>query len=299
MAATLELFLQGGLGNQLIQHAYAVSLVRRTDARLQLNPFLLSPGWALFHRVIYRQRTPWLGCDFPETRPWPRQCLNWLRFRHAFNRGLVIHDGIGDEQTLALWRTYKLPSWLPIIGYFQRAQSFGPYADGFWASFAERLRRQHLLRPYPPAQVAVHVRLGDYLLPQNQLIYAPLAIEQQLCAALAWREHLGGSQPLQVITDDPLAFNRLCPDAYRHEVRMMASSDPQMDFLALACHRHIVTSNSTFSLCASKIAATLWGETRTALVPRHWYVDCSSDALQQQEWSQLQFVFDFWPWQLR
>ena len=296
MVTTLELFLQGGLGNQLIQHAYAVSLVRRTNSRLRLNPLLLSSGWAMFHRVIYRPRISWFDCDFPVTRPWPRQCLHWLRFKFAGKRGLVLHDGICDEETISLLRADKCPRWLPLLGYFQRAQALGPEADGFWEVLAERLQRQHLLRPYPPAQVAVHVRLGDYLLPRNQLLYAPLAIDQQLCAAMAWREQLGGTQPLQIITDDPLGFSSLCPDAYRQEVSMLTTSTPQMDFLALACHRHIVTSNSTFSLCASKLSSTLWGETRTALLPHHWYVDCSSDDLQQQEWSQLPFVVDFWPW---
>ena len=295
MVATLELFLQGGIGNQLIQCAYAVSLVRRTDVRLRLNPFLLSPVWALFHRVTYRPRIPWLGCDFPETQTWPRQCLHWLNSIISYKRGLVLHDGIGDEQAIKLLRTYKLTRWFPLFGYFQRAQALGPESDGFWVPLAERLRQHYLLRPSPPAQVAVHVRLGDYLLPHNQLIYAPLAIDHQLSAALAWRERLGGTKRLQVFTDDPLAFIRLCPDAFRDEITITASSEPQMDFLALACYRHIVTSNSTFSLCASKLSATLWGEARTALVPRHWYVDCASDALQQQELSQLQFVFDFWP----
>jgi len=295
MAATLELFLQGGLGNQLIQHAYAVSLMRRTDARLRLNPLLLSPGWALFHRATIRPRTPWLAGYCPETRLWPRQCLQWMRFRSAYKRGLALHDGMGDEQIVALLRADNCPSWLPLLGYFQRAQALGSEADEFWCVAAERLREQHLLRSYPAGQVAVHIRLGDYLLPQNQLIYASQAIDQQLSAALSWRERLGGTQSLQVITDDPLTFRRLCPDAYRQEVNLVASSDTQTDFLTLACHRHIVTSNSTFSLCASKLASMLWGQTRTALVARYWFVDCSLDSLQQQEWMQLQFVVDFWP----
>jgi hypothetical protein len=295
LATTLELFLQGGLGNQLIQQAYAQSLVRRSGASLRLNPLLLTPGWAALRRVTYRPRTSWLGIDCPETRSSPRQWLHWFRFYRARRRGRALHDGVADKQALALLRAATAPSWIPLLGYFQRAQAFGPAADGFWTGVAERLRLQHHLRPCPLDQVALHVRLGDYLLPQNQRLYAPMFIDQQLQVALSWREQLGGKHPLQVITDDPVAFQRLCPVAHRGEVRLSASSDSQTDFLALACHRRIVASNSTFSLCAGKLSSKLWGDAGTTLLPRHWYRESSRDAVQQHEWRQLEFVVDVWP----
>ena len=299
MATTLELFLQGGLGNQLIQRAYAHSLVERSGVRLRINPFLLSPGWAALRRVSYRPPIPWMSRAGQELRPWLRQASHWLRFYVARHRGMALHDGIPDEQVLALLSTAHAPGWFPLLGYVQRAQAFGSAASGFWSGLADQLRHQHQLRPFPKEHVALHVRLGDYLLPQNQRLYAPLAIEQQLLAALAWRERLGGIEPLRVITDDPASFSQLCPDAHRSEVRVMASSDPQADFLALASHRHIVASNSTFSLCAGKLASVLWGVAGTTLLPRHWYREPLRDAVQQQEWSQLGFVVDLWPLQLR
>ena len=298
MAVTLELFLQGGLGNQLIQQAYAESLVCRTGASLRLNPLMLSPGWAALRRVTHRRRAHWRGVDGVEIGFWPRQWLHWLRFYLARHRGHALHDGIADAQALALLSAAKATRWIPLVGYVQRAQAFGPAAAGFWAHVAALLKTEHRLRPYPGDQVALHVRLGDYLLPQNQRLYAPLAIEQQLKAALAWREQLGGRTPLRVITDDPAGFSRLCPDALQGEFFLSVSRDPQADFLTLACHRRIVASNSTFSLCAGKLAAMLWGDVGTTLLPRHWYREPSRDALQQQEWRQLDFVVDVWPLQL-
>ena len=295
MATTLELFLQGGVGNQLIQQAYAESLVSQSGSRLRLNTLLLSPAWAALRRVTFRQRSAWLGADAPETRPWLRQWLHLMRFYWARQRGLVVHDGLSDHQAQALLIAGAAPGWVPLLGYFQRAQAFGTASEAFWLRLAERLRGEHQLQPHPPDQVALHVRLGDYLLPQNQRLYAMVSIEQQLHAALAWRERLGGQAPLQVITDDPVVFRRLCPDAYRGDVRLMASSDPQQDFLTLCCHRRIVASNSTFSLCAGKVASVLWNDAGTILLPRHWYRDQSRDACQQQEWRQLTFVVDRWP----
>ena len=296
MATTLELFLQGGVGNQLIQQAYAESLVSHSRARLRLNTLLLSPAWAALRGVTFRQHSGWLGGDAPETRPWLRQWFQLLRFYLARQRSLVVHDGLSHAQAQALL-TKDPPGWLPLLGYFQRAQAFGAAAEGFWVRLAERLRREYQLCPYPDEQVALHVRLGDYLLPQNQRLYATASIEQQLHAALAWRERLGGQAPLQVVTDDPVAFRCLCPESYRGTVRLIATGDPQEDFLALCCHRRIVASNSTFSLCAGKIASIMWGEGGTILLPRHWYREPSRDDCQQQEWRQLTFVVDRWPTQ--
>jgi len=294
LSTILELFLQGGLGNQLIQQAYAESLVRRSGSSLRLNLSLLSPAWAALRRVSYRERAHWVKDDFSEIQPWPRQLFSLLCFYHSRQRGSSIHDGVSDASALTLLGALRGPGWIPLLGYMQRAQAFGPFANCFWTRLAQRLHRQHQLQPYPCNQVALHVRLGDYLLPQNQHLYAPLAIQQQLHAAFAWREHLGGEHPLHVITDDPVSFNKLCPDSFRSDVHLLSCGDSKTDFLALACHRRIVASNSTFSLCAGKLSAMLWDEAGTTLLPRYWYRESVRDAEQQREWCQLDFVVDVW-----
>ena len=282
------------MGNQLIQQAYAHSLAWRSGASLRLNPLLLSPGWAALRRVTYRSCNPLLAADFSETLPWQSQWLHLLRFYLARHRGLALHDGITDDQALTFLNAAKPSGWLPLLGYVQRAQAFGPASDGFWIRVAELLHNQYRLKPYPSDQVALHVRFGDYLLPQNQLLFAPLVIRQQLEAALVWREQLGGRDSLQVVTDDPLTFSRRCPEIYRGDVYLSTSSNALDDFLTLVRHRRIVASNSTFSLCAGKLAASLWGDVGTTMLPQRWYRDSSRDVLQQQEWRQLQFVVDFW-----
>lgn len=290
MAPTLELFLQGGLGNQLIQQAYAFSLAERSGARLRLNPLLLSSAWASLRGVTHRTRAPWLlpGCS--EIRAWPRQWLHLFRFHWARRQLWALDDAVADGQALAILTDASSPRWLPLVGYFQRAQAFGLAAEAFWWPLAQLLQTQYQLHPYSHGQLAVHVRLGDYLLPQNQSLYAPVAVTEQLEIALAWREQLRSCKPLHVITDDPLTFEDSCPANFKSEIRLCASKDPQQDFLELLRHRHIVASNSTFSLCAAKLSATLWCESDSAILPPRWYRDPQRDVRQQQEWQQLDFL---------
>jgi hypothetical protein len=288
---TLELFLQGGFGNQLIQHAYACALAERTGSSVRLNPLLLSRAWAQWRQVTHRSRVPWPLQGGRDVSPWPRQWLHLLRLQWRLRRGSgVFHDGIGDAQALALLSDERTPSWLPLLGYFQRHQAFAPEAQGFWHALAQRLQSQHRLHPWPLDQVVIHVRLGDYLLPQNQQLYAPLSVEQQLDRAFSWREQLSSQHALHVITDDPSSFERLCPSARRSELHLIASGNPQADFIELMRHCRIVASNSTFSLCAGQLSAVLWREPKPMLLPPRWYRDPERDAAQQQEWKQLNFV---------
>lgn len=288
---TLELFLQGGFGNQLIQQAYACALAERTGSSLRLNPLLLSRAWAQWRQVTHRSRVPWPLPGGRDVSPWPRQWLHFLRLQWRLRRGSgVLHDGIGDDQALSLLRDQRSPSWLPLLGYFQCHQAFAVEAQAFWQALAQHLQSQHRLQPRPLDQVVMHVRLGDYLLPQNQQLYALASVEQQLERAFSWRKQLGSQHPLHVITDDPSGFERLCPPGWRSELRLIAGANPQLDFMELIRHRRIVASNSTFSLCAGQLSSLLWREPRPILLPRRWYRDPERDAAQQQEWRQLKFA---------
>jgi hypothetical protein len=70
---------------------------------------------------------------------------------------------------------------------------------------------------------------------------------------------------------------------------LIGGSSADDDFLLLASHRHIVASNSSFSFCAGRLAATLWGDKTPLLRPDHWFNDPIQDARQDAEWRACSF----------
>jgi len=290
MTTQLELFLQGGLGNQLIQLAYADSLQVRTGSRVRINPVLLHPIWSRLRSISRRQRCwPWAS-TLPEVSGLPRQVLGLFRLYHSRLRAGPFTDRCSDNELLEQITATGVDAWQGLLGYFQRHQVFGDPAQRFWSHLKRQLLQRHTLTPFPRGQVVAHIRLGDYLWPENQRLFARYPLSQQIRNAQQWSSQLGGPETVHLVTDDPIHLQQLLADQPSGSFAIHRGVNAEDDFLFLARHRHIVGSNSTFSLCSGRLATELWGEPHVLTIPSRWYVDPVWDDQIQCEWSQCPFV---------
>jgi hypothetical protein len=260
MTVRLDLFLQGGLGNQLIQLAYAHSLQVRTGARVRINPVLLHPIWARLRSITLRDPCwPWVSAS-PQVTGLPRQAFGLLRlYGSRFGQG-PFTDRISDAELLHSIGESRAGAWHGLLGYFQRSQAFGGPAQQFWSYFKDQLLKHYSLAPFPQGQIAVHVRLGDYLRPENQRLFAHYPFAQQIQDAQEWSRQLGSTDTIRVVTDDPGMLKGLLEGHPTYgPIEIFRGQNALDDFLFLARHRHIVGSNSTFSLCSGRLSSELWG----------------------------------------
>jgi hypothetical protein len=291
MTVRLELFLQGGLGNQLIQLAYADSLQTRTGARVRINPVLLHPIWARLRSITFRHRCwPWVSAS-PQVTGLPHQACGLLRlYRSRFGQS-PLTDRISDAELLQRISASRTDAWHGLLGYFQRSQAFGGPAQHFWSYLKEQLLRHYSLTPFPPGQIAVHVRLGDYLRPENKRLFAHYSFAQQIRDAQQWRLQLGSTDTVHVVTDDPGMLQKLLENhPTSGPIEIFRGRNAVDDFLFLARHRHIVGSNSTFSLCSGRLASDLWGLDHVLTIPLRWYKDSDLDRQINSELNQCSFV---------
>jgi hypothetical protein len=286
----LELFLQGGLGNQLIQCAYASSLSRRANLPITVNPVLLSRTWALLRRISYRRRSYFVDLLLEARHGTAVQFLSLLLLKLPLSRASACFDDLCDAQTLQLIR--KTQSSVFLFGYFQRRQAFDSSSRHFWSVLADCLLQQQLVvDPFPHGQIALHVRLGDYLLPENKRLFVHQPLEQLLQLAFSWSRRMGGSSLIHIITDDPATLRDQLSPEWSCKTTILEGGSAEADFLLLARHRHIVASNSTFSLCAGRLSAELWGFPKTTLRPTRWYVDESLNNAFDAELRACSFCF--------
>ena len=292
----LVLLPQGGLGNQLIQYGYAQSLASRVQVAVQVNQILLGATWAHIRGVSFRPLSPWLKSFWPMLQGRHRRGLDLMLSKLGRLQNHLLQEGWNDGQIIQTIETAPREHRLWMLGYYQRQQAFSDDANPLWRHVADQLQAKQGLSPHPPGRVAVHVRLGDYLLPTNQRLFALLPVHELVTNALNWREQLGGDEPVSIFTDSPdllaAQLEQSCTNAQRHQLQIESHGSAQEDFRALLQYRHIVASNSTFSLCAGKFSSLLWGNSHgaTLLLPPRWYANERLDFQQRQELGACQFT---------
>ena len=296
MTVQLELLPQGGLGNQLIQYAYAQSLATRSGATVEVNPVLLGRTWARLRGVSFRPLSPWLADYWPVVQGRRRRGMNLMLSKVHRLLGHQLAETLDDADLVQALATAPRQRRVWLLGYNQHQQAFSSDALPLWRHVAEGVRGTITLSPRPIGHVAMHVRLGDYLLPQNQRLFALLPVQELVTQALNWREQLGASEHISVFTDSPSLLadqlEQVCTSTERAQLRIESHGTAEADFVALLQHRHIVASNSTFSLCAGQLSWVMWGESAGAplLLPGRWYCDQAFDRQQRQEWEACSFT---------
>ena len=293
----LEIFLQGGLGNQLIQGAYCFNhLCGHSDRRVIVNPILLRRPVSLLRRVTHRRLHPFYTSEqFKQLQN--ATCVLRSSFRsliHGLMSPCFINDQKSDGMVENQLTDIGRDRCVAVMGYFHRASAFSHQTNVFWESVAAWLKARHTLSVKEPSRVAAHIRLGDYTTQSNRKVYAALPIGTQISTAMRWRDELGGDAKVDLITDDPRQLETLIPSAIKSQCRVLDNQGENLDFATLCSYQSIVTSNSTYSLVAANLASVLWGKALTAQLPDSWYQQKQRNQAQILEWRQLSFVSDFW-----
>lgn len=292
----LVLLAQGGLGNQLIQFGYAQSLATRSGSAVAVNPVLLGASWARLRGVSLRRLSPWLADYWPVLQGRRQRSFDLLRSKAGRLQGLVLQEGSADADLVTALATAPTHRRFWMLGYYQRHQAFSADALPLWRHVADQILSMPDLSPHPVGRVALHIRLGDYLLPQNQRLFALLPVQGLVARALNWRDQLGGHDRIHLFTDSPgelsARLEHCCTSQQRGQLQIESHASAKNDFLALLRYRHIVASNSTFSLCAGQLSWLLWGQSSgaTVLLPPRWYVNDTMNHHQQQELNACQFT---------
>jgi len=290
LSPRLDVFLKGGLGNQLIQMAYADSLHVRTGINVRINPVLLHPFFSYLHSISRRDHAFRSVNSLNQVLMPPIQAVSLIKLCLAHLNSTIVSDHFTDGQIIDQIIQTNTKPWYGLVGYFQRRQAFDTTAKRFWSHLKNQLLQQYTLRPFPIGQVVAHIRLGDYLWPENQRMFAKYPLSKQLHAARKWSESLGGPKPIHLVTDDPSTLRKLLPKYGSKSFVIYQGADAEDDFLFLAKHRHIIGSNSTFSLTSAKLASELWNEPHVLKLPNRWFVNNTLDAAIKEELLNCSFI---------
>ena len=261
----LQLLIQGGLGNQLLQWVLARTLATQQQRELQIDTTLMR-SWSRAQRGLsQREISPLLD---PADKAWH----HWLLARARRRLHPLEASTLTDAQLLASGSSEELLAQTP-----DRLINHGTTSLLFGAPFQEAWQDIHRRLPQVRAQVGLglHLRRGDYLNPASGFMALPLgyyrrAIEQ------VFEQMPQLDRRIVLFSDDPdWGKGHLKDSSWELDI---ASGKPEEDLAAMAAMQALVISNSSLSAIAAHLGES-FGEMQLVICPDQWLRDPSRKAL--------------------
>lgn len=259
--------IYGGLGNQLFQYAAGRALAIRSGSSLVLD------------RRFFDHATVKFGLDhfdvdyaIETTGRLPQKGQMLGRFwRRTPPPRLVSEHGLSFDNRLLLPLTNVV-----LDGYWQ--------SERYFADVADTIREDLKIVTPPDSQnarvldqigslpaVSVHIRRGDYLLPQNQAIFGSCTGQFYSNAVRLIANETNVEPVIYAFSDDPawVQENLQLP----FDVRIVAHNRAETSYedmrLMSACRHHVI-ANSTFSWWGAWLNPS---PDKVVVAPNRWFAD--------------------------
>jgi hypothetical protein len=244
-------YLQGGLGNQMFQYAFAKALA--IDKNMN---FIIDSSH--FEKANFLGETPrsfqlhLFNAHFKIASDNERQTLQQLRYPSLFTRAwnkltqsypLQIID---DETVYSNIESYFTPNFL-LSGYFQKEIYFKKHEDLIRQDFQPR---EHITAPFDihPNTVSVHIRRGDYITNANANAHHGVCGMDYYERAFSFIENQL-TDPHYIFFSDDIEW---CKEHFKNKINAHFIEDrngkPEHEDLVLMsrCAHHII-ANSSYS----------------------------------------------------
>ena len=261
--------LDGGLGNQMFQHAAAKSVAVRVGMplALDLRP-LLQKGGRAYGLVGFRLSE---DTELLTEGATPRRRGRVQRLFHRLTGGSQTFE----EASLAYdERIRGLQAPVRLEGYFQSERYFEEIADRIRSDFTPRAdllaeidTLASRLLPTEPS-ISLHVRRGDYTSPAVMAVHGLLDATYYEQALRLITERAGAAIPVCIFTDDTawVRANLALP----RDVRFVSehTKSALQDLVLMSRCTHHITANSSFSWWGAWLNPNQY---KIIVTPREWF----------------------------
>ena len=261
----LQLLIQGGLGNQLLQWVLAKTLAAHQQRALRIDSTLMR-SWSRSRRgVSQRQISPLLG---PADKTWH----HWFLIRARRRLRPLNRSTLTDAQLLAACTSEELLALTPdrLITHGTTPLLFEAPFEEAWLDIQRRLPQVQT-----KAGLGLHLRRGDYLNPSSGFMALPLGYYRRGIQRI-FEQTPQLKRRIVLFSDDPdWGKAHLSDSSWELEI---ASGTPEEDLAAMAAMRALVISNSSLSAIAAHLGES-FGEMHMVICPDQWLSDPSRKAL--------------------
>lgn len=236
--------IDGRLGNQLFQYAFALSTARR----LRTHFFLYN----YHHRLLINEYFDLNSFNF-----YFNQIQNkiYKAYKNKWDKVELDNERAPVEQLK------KVTNRIVLKGYFQSEEYFLDIMDEISNEFQVRNKYQrlynNLIIDYSGCEeTVIHFRGGDYLR-SNYLL--PKNYYAKCLGLLDERD-----KEILIVTDDPVAAKDAFPE---ERFRVLPKSEPIVDFQILMKAKNVIISNSSFAWWACYLNTQ---SDKRIMAPKNW-----------------------------
>lgn len=244
----IKAHIEGGFGNQLFQVSNALNLA-------------------------YLNQIPVSFIDIGAKEPKLIENIFNFRFNLSYKfNGSKLENLDEEDHASCIFSTYKenqscfekidlKSNHTLIFGYFQSVLYFLQIENYLNNLFSQYISQKKMLN-----EIAVHVRLGDYLKRRNKKIYVQQSVEYFKSGIEFFKEKYDLKNPkITFFTNDIVEFHSRFIKIFNSYHSEICSQDTMKSFKNLLLFQNIVISNSTFSWWAA------WACKASTVAPLEWY----------------------------
>ena len=261
----LDLLIQGGLGNQLLQWVLASTLASRQERELRIDSTLMR-SWSRSRRGLsQRLISPLLG---PGNKTWH----HWLLARSRRRLRPLDRSTLTDAQLLTLGSSEDLLALTPdrLITHGTTPLLFESPFHEAWLDIYRRLPQVRA-----GAGLGLHLRRGDYLNPASGFMALPLGYYRRAIQRV-YEQMPELERRIVLFSDDPdWGQAHLSDSSWELEI---ASGTPEEDLAAMAAMKALVISNSSLSAIAAHLGESSGG-LQLVICPDQWLSNPKRKAL--------------------
>ena len=265
---TIRIKLSGGLGNQMFQFAtgYAVARKNNVDLSLDLkrfnhqadhNGFQLQDVFEIYSKVDFLNNP----VNF-----------RFINFKEILNKIGIGYHKFKEPHFHYAHEIHSIPKHSLLNGYWQSELYFKNYSQEIRKifSFCNKLEKKNLLIANDISKnnsISIHVRRGDYLLKQNNNLYADLS--EYYNKAIKDSVKCFNDPKFFIFTDDPLWVNDNFNVGFSHtivDVNNGSKSFFDMHLMSL-CKANII-ANSSFSWWGAWLNNN---KNKIIYTPKNWF----------------------------
>ena len=256
---TIFVRVKGGLGNQLFQYALWTRIVNHyPDAKVIFDCSRLSKGMRSFDLEKLGFETPIQNVSFLQDRiaKYSRMLhLNGLN-RMVGTPGFIVESDVDGFDSLC--DSINQTKSCIIDGYWQRSdihsgviQEISESIYQFQPKNALSINMQELAKN----AIAVHIRLDDYQLPENKIIFKEMQTDYFINAISHFKAQ-NQKQRVVIFSDSPENVFKVHPALSRLDCLFAKDfcKNHIEEFLWMKDFNQVVISNSTFSYWSSTLA---------------------------------------------